>query len=192
MGMAPVTWGSASVTLDGMDCSRKKAGLPLEPSRISQQGWLKTTVVEALAAMEPPPKPTRKRPLIYVYDLEPLYSQKMLQYRIPSSWCVHRKYDQGNNTVFIDYWVYAVDTLLHEMLLQSEHRTFNPDEADFFYVPQYSTCFIYPIKEWAVLDKDLGMRRKCLWVMKIVLEDPPGGSIWVFNDVKFEKSSNGP
>ena len=132
-----------------MDCSRKKAGLPLEPSRISQQGWLKTTVVEALAAMEPPPKPTRKRPLIYVYDLDPLYNQKMLQYRIPSAWCVHRKYEEGNSSVLVDNWVYAVDTLLHEMLLQSKHRTFDPDEADFFYVPQYSTCFIFPVHGWA-------------------------------------------
>lgn len=29
------------------------------------------------------------------------------------------------------------------------HRTFDPDEADFFYVPQYSTCYIYPIHNWA-------------------------------------------
>ena len=28
-------------------------------------------------------------------------------------------------------------------------RTFDPEEADFFYVPQYSTCFIYPIHGWA-------------------------------------------
>ncbi|KAJ9526662.1 hypothetical protein QJQ45_017584 [Haematococcus lacustris] len=28
-------------------------------------------------------------------------------------------------------------------------RTFDPEEADFFYVPQYSTCFIFPIKNWA-------------------------------------------
>ena len=28
-------------------------------------------------------------------------------------------------------------------------RTFDPEEADYFYVPQYSTCFIYPIHGWA-------------------------------------------
>ncbi len=42
-----------------------------------------------------------------------------------------------------------MDTLLHELLIQSEHRTFDPEEADFFYVPQYSTCLIYPILGWA-------------------------------------------
>ena len=65
----------------GHDCARKQAGLPLEPSLIPQRSWLSRNVKEAVAALEPPPKPTRKRPLIYVYDLEPLYSQKMLQYR---------------------------------------------------------------------------------------------------------------
>jgi hypothetical protein len=39
------------------------------------------SVQEPPAAREPPPSPTRKRPLIYVYDLEPLYSSKLLQYR---------------------------------------------------------------------------------------------------------------
>jgi hypothetical protein len=38
-------------------------------------------VTDPIAAQDPPPSPTRKRPLIYVYDLEPLYSSKLLQYR---------------------------------------------------------------------------------------------------------------
>lgn len=29
---------------------------------------------------------------------------------------------------------YALNTLLHELLLTSEHRTFDPEEADFFFV----------------------------------------------------------
>ena len=65
----------------GHDCARKKAGLPLEPSVIPERSWLSRNVREAVAAVEPPPKPTRKHPLIYIYDLEPLYSQKLLQYR---------------------------------------------------------------------------------------------------------------
>ena len=31
--------------------------------------------------------------------------------------------------------VYSIEIGLHEMLLQSEHRTLVPEEADFFYVP---------------------------------------------------------
>ncbi len=25
------------------------------------------------------------------------------------------------------------------------HRTFDPEEADFFYVPVYTSCYIYPV-----------------------------------------------
>lgn len=42
--------------------------------------------------------------------------------RIPSSWCVHRRYVSGNTSRDMDLWVYAVDALLHEALSQSEHR----------------------------------------------------------------------
>lgn len=65
----------------GHDCSRKAAGMEMEPSRISQRSWLAHDVSEAVAAMEPPPRAIRKRPLIYIYDLEPYFSQRMLQYR---------------------------------------------------------------------------------------------------------------
>jgi hypothetical protein len=34
---------------------------------------------------------------------------------------------------------------LHEMILQSEHLTRNPDEADYFFVLIYESCFIWPI-----------------------------------------------
>jgi hypothetical protein len=35
--------------------------------------------------------------------------------------------------------------LVLQMLLQSSHRTLDPEEADFFYVPAYITCFMWPI-----------------------------------------------
>ena len=31
---------------------------------------------------------------------------------------------------------------------QSEHRTFDPEEADFFYVPTYVTCLLHPVQGW--------------------------------------------
>ncbi|KAG1664527.1 hypothetical protein FOA52_012994 [Chlamydomonas sp. UWO 241] len=46
-------------------------------------------------------------------------------------------------------WVYSADHAIHELLLQSEHRTFDPEEADFFYVPQYSNCMMFPLHGWA-------------------------------------------
>ena len=32
--------------------------------------------------------------------------------------------------------------------LQSEHRTFDPEEADYFYVPIYTSCLMWPIYGW--------------------------------------------
>ena len=38
-----------------------------------------------------------------------------------------------------------IEFALHEMLLQSEHLTRDPEEADFFFVPLYESCFMWPI-----------------------------------------------
>jgi hypothetical protein len=35
------------------------------------------------------------------------------------------------------------------LLLQSPHRTMDPEEADFFFVPAYVSCFTWPIVGWA-------------------------------------------
>ena len=48
--------------------------------------------------------------------------------------CLWRKYDQNNQSV-IHAWIYGIEMYLHEQLLLSEHRTMDPEEADFFYVP---------------------------------------------------------
>ena len=37
----------------------------------------------------------------------------------------------------------------HEMLATSPHRTFDPEEADFFFMPIYGSCMIFPIMGWA-------------------------------------------
>ncbi|GLI69588.1 hypothetical protein VaNZ11_014247 [Volvox africanus] len=132
----------------GHDCARRKAGLPLLPSRLGDIPWVANQVHEPPAAMEPVPKPMRKRPLIYVYDLEPMYQSKLLQYRLASAWCTHRYYIRRNQTRFSE-WCYGVESALHEYLLISEHRTFDPEEADFFYVPYYGTCMIWPVLHWA-------------------------------------------
>ncbi|KAL4856557.1 putative glycosyltransferase [Chlorella vulgaris] len=55
-------------------------------------------------------------------------------------------------TVDTDTWSFQMQLrVLHlsgrlaEMLLQSERRTLDPSEADYFYVPVYSRCLIYPV-----------------------------------------------
>jgi hypothetical protein len=38
---------------------------------------------------------------------------------------------------------------MHELMLQSQHRTMDPEEADFFYVPAYVGCYAWPIHGYA-------------------------------------------
>eukprot|EP00201_Polytomella_parva_P016605 CAMPEP_0175065286 /NCGR_PEP_ID=MMETSP0052_2-20121109/15834_1 /TAXON_ID=51329 ORGANISM="Polytomella parva, Strain SAG 63-3" /NCGR_SAMPLE_ID=MMETSP0052_2 /ASSEMBLY_ACC=CAM_ASM_000194 /LENGTH=538 /DNA_ID=CAMNT_0016331791 /DNA_START=174 /DNA_END=1787 /DNA_ORIENTATION=- len=90
----------------------------------------------------------RPRPLIYVYDLPPVYNTRHLQYRVEKSACVWRMYSDSNAS-HVDGGVYGIEMALHEMLLMSEHRTFDPEEADFFYVPVYSSCMIFPLHCYA-------------------------------------------
>ncbi|PNH07165.1 hypothetical protein TSOC_006411 [Tetrabaena socialis] len=46
--------------------------------------------------------------------------------------CLWRRWFEHNATDTLP-WTYGVETLLHELMLQSEHRTLDPEEADFFY-----------------------------------------------------------
>ena len=69
----------------------------------------------------------------------------LLQYRFSRSSCVHRLFNEANATQFHDIWTYAIETGLHEQLLQSTHRTLDPEEADFFYVPVYIGCLAWPV-----------------------------------------------
>ncbi|EFJ52271.1 acetylglucosaminyltransferase [Volvox carteri f. nagariensis] len=132
----------------GQDCSRKKAGMELDEGYLSQRPWLRGTVVVPPASLPEPQMPTQMRPLIYVYDMPPAYHSRMLQYRIGSDACMWRRFSEANDTYLLSM-TYSVEVYLHEMMLQSEHRTFDPEEADFFYVPMYITCFMWPVMGWA-------------------------------------------
>ena len=55
----------------------------------------------------------------------------MLQYRHVGGGgedCLPRKFQAGNVSIITE-WTYALETGLVEMLLQSEHRTLDPEEA---------------------------------------------------------------
>ncbi|KAL4856586.1 DNA-directed RNA polymerase II subunit RPB2 [Chlorella vulgaris] len=110
----------------GHDCAYRMQGVPWSPA------W-------------DPPLPTRKRPFIYVYELPPIYNAVLLSYRTEKAHCVVRFFDEHNRTIMNDPHLHNLETGLHEMLLQSEHRTLDPSEADYFYVPVYSRCLIYPV-----------------------------------------------
>ena len=62
--------------------------------------------------------------------------------------CSWRQFSEGNRTDE-SHWTYSIETALHEWLLQSEHRVLEPDQADLFYAPVYTSCFMHPIMGWA-------------------------------------------
>ena len=71
---------------------------------------------------------------IYIYDLPPIYNEGQLRINAlhpPKIW------DPNCTTNF-----YSAEVSLHRFLTQSSHRTLEPMEADFFYVPAYSCCFL--------------------------------------------------
>ena len=62
--------------------------------------------------------------------------------------CYWRLFDEFNASIFTR-WTYSIESALHEHLLQSPHRVLDPDQADFFYVPVYTSCFMHPVMGWA-------------------------------------------
>ena len=62
--------------------------------------------------------------------------------------CYWRAFEAGNSSTYTR-WTYSIESMLHEYFLQSEHRVLDPDQADFFYVPVYTSCFMHPIMGWA-------------------------------------------
>ena len=57
---------------------------------------------------------------------------------------MYRRFTPGDHVDFTAE-TYGVETALHEAMLQSRHRTYNPNEADLFYVPGYIACYIHPV-----------------------------------------------
>lgn len=64
---------------------------------------------------------------VYVYELPSKYNKKILQ-KDPR--CLTH--------------MFAAEIFMHQFLLASPVRTMNPDEADWFYTPVYSTCDLAP------------------------------------------------
>ncbi|KAK9805381.1 hypothetical protein WJX73_008851 [Symbiochloris irregularis] len=130
----------------GHDCARHAADANLTLD-LDARPWIAsvTTNAAALAASAQ----RRLRPLIYIYDVPATFNTRMLEYRNEKEACVWRTF-RGHNASHITQWShYSLESLLHEHLLQSPHRTLDPEEADFFYVPVYTSCYIHPVHGWA-------------------------------------------
>ena len=72
----------------------------------------------------------------------------MEQYKLSPMACLHRKFHIGDDADFVSDG-YNIEQFLHETLLTSAHRTYNASEADFFYVPVYLACMMWPVLGWA-------------------------------------------
>ncbi|XP_066367695.1 probable glucuronosyltransferase Os01g0926600 [Miscanthus floridulus] len=64
---------------------------------------------------------------VYVYELPPKYNKNILA---KDSRCLSH--------------MFATEIFMHRFLLTSAVRTLNPDEADWFYTPVYTTCDLTP------------------------------------------------
>ncbi len=104
--------------------TRSPARCPTAQS--GKKPWLKSfglgmTPVAAKEKQEDADLPTRKRPLIYVYDSPPPYTGRMLQYRLVWKACVWRHFNAQNVSELHD-WLYGVESYFHDTLLTSPHR----------------------------------------------------------------------
>ncbi|WCJ33921.1 exostosin family protein [Euphorbia peplus] len=84
---------------------------------------------------------SKKRPLIYVYDLPPDFNSLLLEGRHFKFECVSRIYDERNATFWTDH-LYGAQMALYESILASPFRTLNGEEADYFFVPVLDSCII--------------------------------------------------
>jgi hypothetical protein len=136
----------------GNDCSKRRQGLTMEPGdELMGKPWLKNVINPVLASMDPPPFKARKRPFIYVYDTASDFNTDIIQYRIERGHCNYRNYGHGNRSDWVIY-TYAVESVLIELFQTSEHRTMDPEEADFFFVPAMAGC-IYDVYGWNPIPK---------------------------------------
>ncbi|KAK9805384.1 hypothetical protein WJX73_009679 [Symbiochloris irregularis] len=132
----------------GHDCARHAAGADMSTDAILlEKPWIAEVVTNA--AVDVTQSRPQLRPLIYVYDLPSMYNTRMLQYRIAKNTCLWRSFEGTNITALTQWSHYSLESLLHEHLLQSPHRTLDPEEADFFYVPVYTSCYVHPVHGWA-------------------------------------------
>jgi hypothetical protein len=121
----------------GIDCSQSTRGLA--PSLQSRQ-QLPSPAASAAAELR-----------VYVYDMPSEFTTRNLQWRTGSTEGLHRFIRPSDNvSEFTQGSLYAMESALHEWLLDSPLRTTEPSEAHLFFVPIYAaSIFMYPIVKYA-------------------------------------------
>ncbi|MEW5312044.1 MAG: hypothetical protein WDW38_003706 [Sanguina aurantia] len=123
----------------GQDCARRRRGLVAGPGdELLSKPWLQPVLNRIIAAANPPLTPTRLRPFIFVYELDSAFYTDILQYRIEKSHGLYRQFHGSNRSEWTGYNAYAIESAIHELFLSSEHRTYDPEEADYFYIPAHT------------------------------------------------------
>ena len=64
---------------------------------------------------------------------EDLHSPKIYVYPLPPSF-------QQCDITFYEYFLYGAEKTVPVTIMESEHMTADPEEADFFYVPPWTYC----------------------------------------------------
>ncbi|KAJ7976815.1 exostosin family protein [Quillaja saponaria] len=130
-------WYGADCSIPSIVSSMREWPSWLRPARvhIPANGHLFGKVVKLNAIV------TKKRPLIYVYDLPPGFNSLLLEGRHHKRECVNRIYDDKNATIWTDQ-LYGGQIALYESILASPYRTLNGEEADYFFVPILDSCII--------------------------------------------------
>ena len=87
---------------------------------------------------------------VYVYDMPAEFTTRNLQWRTGYVQGLHRVYDEHNRSRSASGSLYAMESALHEWMLDSPLRTHDPHEAHLFFVPVYAaSLFMWPIVKYA-------------------------------------------
>lgn len=97
------------------------------------------------------PSPAAASPLrVYVYDMPSEFTTLNLQWRNGPTMGNYRAYAGNNRSYYTQGSLYAMETSLHEWLLDSPLRTHDAAQAQLFFVPLYlASMFMWPISKWA-------------------------------------------
>ena len=130
-------------TTRGLAAEGEDAAGPRRRSNAAE-GYPRRSARRRRRGVTPPHSGGHRRAAVYVYDLPPEFNVHLLQQRMDPSLCQHRSWmtddELGEPSGPRNGWGYGAETGLHEALLNSPHRVFDPELADVFYLPIYGAC----------------------------------------------------
>ncbi|KAF8066266.1 SULTR2 [Scenedesmus sp. PABB004] len=146
--------GDAAAAASASALGDALAGAGVQTARL--RGGADAALLQQLVetGLGPVPAGRARRPRIFVYDMPSRFVGRLLQYRPSKATCSWRVWSKNNYTIPTttdsdNAWRYPLESHLHELMLQSPHRTLDPGEADYFYVPVYAACFMEAVAGWA-------------------------------------------